>query len=104
MAISMKRGDGDLRTLAYLGRWPQQGLTLRFTRPTLEYSIAEGDDRAVDLVNYVAENPGVTKHALREAIGGRRDTVYDLVNEGVDDGVLVDVAGKLYIKGSDPGA
>ena len=76
MAISMKRGDGDLRTLAYLGRWPQQGLTLRFTRPTLEYSIAEGDDRAVDLVNYVAENPGVTKHALREA--NRRASRYGL--------------------------
>ena len=104
MAISMKRGEGDLRTLAYLGRWPQQALTLRFTRPTLEYSIAEGDDRAVEMVNYVAENPGVTKHALRDAIGGRREAIYALVNEGVGDGVLVDVAGRLYIKGSDPGA
>ena len=102
MFISMKRGEGGLRTLSYLGRWPQKDLTLTFTLPTMEYTIAEGDQHSVELLNYVANHPGQTRHAVAKEIGINRNRVYVLLNKAVADGVLVDTQGMLYVAVAEP--
>ena len=98
--IELKREEHGLRSLTYIGRWPQQRVELSFDKGAAHFVLADSDNDVGRLLHYIRERPGCTKGEAWRGAGFTKTHGYKVVTRAQSERrVEIDGDGRMFVAG-----